>query len=64
MIYNFLEKFACRFLIWRFKVGYGDQCNTMDDWKDGEILERGGCAACKAGFTMRFLEEHIELLDY
>lgn len=57
----FLEKIASKFLIWRLKVDYGDLCNTLEDWEDGEILHNGGCWACKMSFVRKCLEEHIEI---
>ena len=64
---DFLEKLACRFLIWRFEGndGYGTPkgCRTKADWEDGMALEENGCAGCQATITVRFLREHIELIE-
>ena len=54
-----LEKLACKFLIWRFKLGYGADCPEMSD----HVLEEGGCGSCKAKLTIDFLKDHIELID-
>ena len=62
---DYLEKLACRFLIWRLKIGYGANCKTrdLDDFKeDGGDYPR--CASCQARETIEFLEEHIKTIDY
>ncbi len=50
-------------MIWFLKRGYGANCETKDtdDFADlvpGEWPRR---ASCRAGETIEFLEEHIEL---
>lgn len=42
----------CKYLIKRFKLGYG-KCNKKSDL----------CIACRATKVIEFLEEHIKLLN-
>lgn len=63
---------ACRYLIKRFKIGYGANCKTsdLDDfdrmYKKGKlsksVIFSGRCASCRAKEAIIFLKEHIELL--
>jgi len=65
----FLEKLACRFLIWRFHEGYGANCETsdLDDGTLGEklsseaVIHNGRCWSCRAKEAIIFLENHITL---
>ena len=59
-----IEIWCTRFLIHRLTSddGYGTGC-PPEDWEDGLILEEGGCAGCKANFVVKFLEEHLEILQ-
>ena len=73
MIYNFLEKLACRFLIWRLKIGYGANCKTsdLDDFPEmlrpkpsDYITHSGRCGSCQAKEAIHFLEEHLKNIDW
>lgn len=67
---NFLERIACRFLIWRFYEGYGAVCETsdLDDMPftgtklSARVMGKGRCSSCRAEETIAFLKEHIELI--
>jgi len=64
-----LETLACRFLIWRFKRGYGAECETydLDDFDTIEppykewVMKGARCPSCRAEETIQFLENHINL---
>ncbi len=52
-MWDFLEKIALRFIIWRMKIGWGDGCP--------DFLEE--CAQCRAKHARTFLEEYLDLLE-
>lgn len=60
---DFLDKIACRFLIWRLRVFKQEYCLTQDDWKDGMVYADGGCFQCKANLAAAFLESYVELSE-
>jgi hypothetical protein len=64
---DFLERMACRFLIWRFRVGYWN-CETsdLDDFPlagplSDLVVSPSRCAGCRAKEAVTFLEGHINL---
>jgi hypothetical protein len=70
-----IENVACRFLIYRFKKGYGADCKTsdLDDFKNEHtgvnngltrketVMHPARCASCRAEETIDFLKQHIIL---
>lgn len=71
---DLLEKLACKFLVWRFRVGYGAECETsdLDDFKDAHfknisrkeaVMHPARCVSCRAEETIAFLKDHIGLCD-
>lgn len=59
---SYLEKLACRFLIYRFRVFQREGCITPEDWQDGEVLHDGGCFQCRANMARKFLKTYLETL--
>lgn len=52
-MWNFLEKYTLKFIIWRMKVGFGDGCPDFEEM----------CVQCRAKRARTFLEEdYLELL--
>ena len=66
----------CKWLIKRFKAGYGCNCKTsdLDDFRKmytnkkytmhEMVLSESRCPSCRAAETVKFLEEHIELIEF
>jgi hypothetical protein len=52
---------ACRYLIKRFKIGYGG-CKEMFTDSVKELRSGGACASCQAVIAMEILQNHIDLL--
>lgn len=52
-MWDFLDKLACRYLIWSLQRGY----NRCHDYEDD-------CVSCKAREAVRFLKNHIELINW
>lgn len=64
---------ACKYLIKRFKIGYGANCESsdLDDFRKNYskktslkeiVLADHRCASCRAEEAIAFLQKHITLL--
>lgn len=59
------ETDACKYLIKRFKAGYGANCKTsdIDDFGIKQYRNhKARCGSCRAKETTDFLKEHIVLI--
>ena len=67
---KYLEKLACRFLIQRFRDGYGADCETYDltdfpelGFSKERVISDSRCPSCRAEETIKFLKDHIDLIE-